>query len=118
MTDILDMEGVRKLALEIHKIAKGTGWWDKERDILTTFMLVVSELGEATEDYRENGLDDTIHIEENGKPTGLVTELADVQIRLLDLIVGYGLLDAFLKALEVKINYNRTRPYRHGGKLA
>lgn len=44
----------------------------------------------------------------------LVVKLADVFIRLLDMVDVY---DFDLEAeYERKMAYNRTRPYRHGGR--
>jgi NTP pyrophosphatase (non-canonical NTP hydrolase) len=43
-------------------------------------------------------------------------ELADVVIRVLDVAGRYGM--DMEKAIKIKMAYNETRPYRHGGKLA
>lgn len=50
------------------------------------------------------------------KPEGVPSELADIVIRVADICGYYGIdLDA---AITQKMAYNRTRPYRHGGKRA
>lgn len=50
------------------------------------------------------------------KPEGLVVELADCVIRIMDFSQAFELdLEA---ALDAKLEYNKTRPYRHGNKLA
>ena len=51
---------------------------------------------------------------DNGKPEGIPIELADVIIRVLD-YCGYAGIDIDA-AISQKHEYNRTRPYRHGGK--
>lgn len=48
------------------------------------------------------------------KPEGIPTELADIIIRVLD-ICGANNID-IQGALDEKMEYNMTRPYRHGGK--
>jgi len=50
-----------------------------------------------------------------GKPVGFPTELADVIIRTLDLASGLGI--DIEEAIRIKMDYNATRPHRHGGKL-
>lgn len=50
----------------------------------------------------------------NGKPEGIPIELADVIIRVLD-YCGYAGIDIDA-AISQKHEYNKTRPYRHGGK--
>jgi len=53
---------------------------------------------------------------EGDKPVGFAVELADTLIRICDLAESAGIdLNA---ALKIKMNYNATRPWRHGGKLA
>lgn len=48
------------------------------------------------------------------KPEGVASELADVVIRVADLCGLYGI--DLETALEEKMAFNDTRPYRHGGK--
>ena len=48
------------------------------------------------------------------KPEGIAAELADVIIRVLD-YCAYAGID-IENVLKVKHEYNKSRPYRHGGK--
>jgi len=49
------------------------------------------------------------------KPEGIPSELADVVIRIFDICGYYGIdLQA---AIEEKMAYNESRPYKHGGKI-
>lgn len=52
--------------------------------------------------------------EHHSKPEGIAAELADVIIRVLD-YCAYAGID-IENVLEVKHEYNKSRPYRHGGK--
>lgn len=50
------------------------------------------------------------------KPAGLDSELADVMIRVMDILYSRGVnID---KIVAEKMAFNDTRPYRHGGKRA
>ena len=51
----------------------------------------------------------------NGKPEGIPAELADVVIRIMDMCEHYG-IDLASAILE-KHEFNKTRAYRHGGKV-
>jgi NTP pyrophosphatase (non-canonical NTP hydrolase) len=96
----------------VHKTAVQHGWWDESRPVGEVLMLMVTELAEAMEAYREGD-------PESRKIQGysrLEEELADVLIRLLDFAGGQGL--DIEGAIAAKMDYNETRPYRHGGKLA
>lgn len=88
--------------------------------LMQALMLVVSELSEAVEDYRDDPLRITeIKYEKDGKdgkPFGFPIELADAVIRLGDLCGRHGI--DLGKAVEIKMAYNKTRPMRHGGKAA
>lgn len=52
----------------------------------------------------------------DAKPLGFGIELADILIRVFDTAEAYGI--DLQQALEIKAAYNRSRPYRHGGKKA
>ncbi len=83
------------------------------RSIPEQLVLMISELTEALEHYR-NGCD-IQEIEYSGsKPDGFVVELADCMIRIADTAERYKL--PLEEALRKKLDYNRTRPYRHGNK--
>ena len=99
-----------------HEIAKSKGWYDGpgERNIGEQLMLVVTEVAEAMEDLRTGAM--SLSYDENGKPIGFPIEIADVMIRIFDL-AGYLRID-LEDAVETKMQYNHSRPYRHGGKLA
>lgn len=97
--------------------------------LMQALMLVVSELAEAVEDYRDHPNDVAVikyestaignYMSPDGvppKPYGFPIELADAVIRLGDLCGRYGI--DLGKAVEVKMAYNKTRPMRHGGKAA
>ena len=96
----------------VHRTAVEHGWWESERPVGEVLMLIVTELAEAMEAFREgNG--------ESEKIPGfskLEEELADAIIRILDFAGGEEL--DIEGALRAKMVYNEGRPYRHGGKLA
>lgn len=64
--------------------------------------LIHSEVSEALEDFRKGDVDHAIE------------ELADVVIRVLD-CTG-GLTGDFDAVVQAKLEKNRQRGYRHGGK--
>ena len=77
-------------------------------------MLIVTELAEAMEEVRV-GRDVTDLYFEGDKPCGVPSELADVVIRVAS-YCGFRGIDLG-NAVEVKRAYNKTRSFRHGGKL-
>ena len=85
-----------------------------QRNVGELLMLVVCELAEAFEEYRVGNFDEVR--EEDGKPEGGPVEVTDAMIRLLDIAkqrkwrIG--------ATMRTKHQYNKTRLYRHGGKLA
>lgn len=108
------MTGINEVAKEIHENAVAHGWWDEKRGFPEVLALIHSEVSEALEEYR-NGREATeIYFGDNGKPEGIPMELADVIIRVLD-YCAYAGID-IENVLEVKHEYNKSRPYRHGGK--
>lgn len=95
---------ISSLIKECHRIAESKGWWDEPRNDGELIALMHSELSEALEALRAHGTKDN-----------LAEELADCCIRIFDYC---GARDIDLeKILLKKIEYNRTRPYRHGKKF-
>jgi NTP pyrophosphatase (non-canonical NTP hydrolase) len=95
---------------EVNHIATEKGWWKGERNEGELIALMHSELSEALEAMRRgNPPDDKIP-----EFSGVEAELADVIIRIMDMAAskGYRVGDAIV----AKINYNKNRPYKHGGK--
>ena len=79
-------------------------------DIPTKLMLIVAEAAEALEEHRDGRVAERVSA--SGKPEGLPSELADIVIRVGDLA---GILGIDLEAAIVrKMNYNETRPHKHG----
>jgi NTP pyrophosphatase (non-canonical NTP hydrolase) len=68
----------------------------------TYLMLIVTELSEAMEQWRDN------HKE------GFREEIADAFIRLFHLVGDLGLKEEMVERILDKLKYNETRPYRHG----
>jgi len=145
--------------------AKAKGFRDNPRTVAEENMLIRSELAEAFEAYRDG---DVLFILRDGKPEGILVELADVVIRCaetaehhgMDLSkpvpcepAPYGLVEileaannclahdhisehalvcivrlmfsaadqwansiGLWTAIEIKMDYNATRPRMHGGK--
>lgn len=104
---------INELAKEIHQNAVDHGWWESDRNIGELISLVHSEASEALEEWRVGKMDTYL---EGAKPCGFWSELADVIIRVLDMAEAHG-VDMDLE-LFMKMQYNRTRPYKHGGKAA
>lgn len=137
--------GITGLVDAAHLTAVNKGWWSKEerdinlickendvsetvrdalrirfgtRSFVECMGLIDCESAEAIEDYRVYGLDPEKFLfkDENGKPCGIASELADILIRVADLC---GMHDIPLaEAVEAKMQYNAGRPLRHGDKHA
>ncbi len=103
---------VGQMQQAIHRTAVEHGWWDRERSIGEVLMLAVTELAEAMEAHR----DGNPASEKIGGFSRVEEELADTIIRVLDL--AGGMEYDIENALRAKMAYNKTRTYRHGGKVA
>ena len=108
---------MKELIKEIHENAKAHGWHDFERSFGEIIALIHSELSEALEEYRSGYLETAIYYNDNkpDKPEGIPVELADVIIRIFDYCEHAGI--DIEHAIRLKHEYNKTRPYRHGGKI-
>jgi hypothetical protein len=95
--------------------AEAHGWHEMPRSTLERAMLVVTELSELSEAAR-NG---TLQAPSDHIPafTNAEEEWADVIVRVFDHAPDDGVThERLIQALFAKMEYNRTRPYRHGGK--
>jgi len=121
---------LNKLRDEIHENAKAHGWWETDREFGSLIALMHSELSEALEEHRNGFMPKYIYYSGKNstgllytsttgteickKPEGIPIELADVIIRILDCCGRFGI--DIEEAIKIKHEYNKTRPYRHGGK--
>lgn len=103
------MPELNKLGQEINAINVANGWsvvqpdqWEDPYKIPAILALITSETSEALEAFRK---DDRVNFAE---------ECADQIIRILDLTAGLGIdID---HAVRQKLEKNKTRGFRHGGK--
>lgn len=115
------IELMEKACRAAHDNSKKKGFWDgpEQDNIPTKIALIHSELSEMLEAYRDgNPKVVKKYITEIGEAKmeidAISEEAADVFIRLADLCGRLG-VDLGRAVLE-KMEYNRYREYRHGGK--
>jgi NTP pyrophosphatase (non-canonical NTP hydrolase) len=133
------MKSLNVLRDEIYANAKAHGFHSVGRTVGDSLMLITTEVSEAFEAYREgakvaemryecknpkgdcdhddsprcypdDGSDGCLH-----KPIGVSSEIADVIIRCLD-FCGEHSIDIERVVLE-KMEFNRSRPFKHGNKV-
>lgn len=129
----MKVQSLNEWAKEIHDNAIAHGWWDEERSFGDIVALCHSELSEALEEFRnrrpmayvyegmEDGSTDAGNMitdvglwQGKRKPEGVAVEMIDCLIRILDWCGQERIdVDAILEAKHI---YNKSRPYRHGGK--
>lgn len=114
--DYEDAEGKKmsfhELSKEIHQNAVDHGWWNPKPTFGEIVALCHSELSEALEAYRKN---EPMVWDFEGKPEGIAVELADCIIRILDFCGANDIdMDGIINK---KHAYNKSRVWRHGGKV-
>ncbi|HNY13648.1 MAG TPA: hypothetical protein PKK26_18840 [Candidatus Wallbacteria bacterium] len=118
---------LNEMSKKIHENAVKHGWWETEVAFSEIIALCHSELSEALEEHRNGKPTDLIYyngIAFNGndkpfcledKPEGVPVELADCILRILDYCGRHNIdID---RAIEMKHEFNKSRDYRHGGKV-
>jgi len=110
------MKSLNEMKAEVVEFEKSKGWVPNDNQFGTSLALLHSEISEALEAYREGDWGSIRWSDD--KPEGVDSELADVFIRLLSTWAQFiDPLGADLESMfELKMYYNRTRPFRHGGK--
>jgi len=101
MTDFKN--NINEFSQHCYNQSKQAGWHDKEREIGTMLMLIVSEVSEAMEGDRKGLMDD--HLPHRKM---IEVELADAIIRIGDLAGKLGL--DLGGAIDEKLAYNLNRP--------
>lgn len=97
---------LNELSKEAYMQAHSNGFWDMDipedvSKVLVKLLLINGEVAEASEVLRKDQGKDRLH-----------EELADIMIRLLDLM-AYTCMDVDT-VVSKKMEYNKTRPFRHG----
>ncbi|WP_141433016.1 MazG nucleotide pyrophosphohydrolase domain-containing protein [Bacillus sp. 03113] len=93
---------INQLCKKAYETAKSKGWHDEPRETGTLLALIHSEVSEALEADRK------------GDSENFAEELADVCIRIFDLC-GAREID-LENAILSKMEKNKGRSYKHGGK--
>jgi NTP pyrophosphatase (non-canonical NTP hydrolase) len=117
------IKSLTQLRIEAHATAVEHGFTDATP--LEELCLIHTEISEAVEDIREgkelnaflykiSNLATTDKYSPHLKPIGIPSEMADIIIRVLD-FCGKHRIDIERAVLE-KMEYNKTRPFKHGGK--
>ena len=101
----------REATAEAFLIAKDHGFHERDIDDGKILCLIHSEISEALEALRKGNPPD----EHCPTYTSLEVELADAVIRIMD-FAGLRGLD-FAGAIRAKMEYNKTRDYKHGKKF-
>jgi hypothetical protein len=104
-------KSINELAKDIHENAVAHCWWEDDRSVAEIVALCHSELSESLEAYR-NG--EELVWDNNGKPDGIAVELIDCVIRIFDYLAKEKV--DIEQIIRIKHEYNKTRPYKHGGK--
>lgn len=109
MTENTNGRHLSNLADEIREINKNNGWnitkpddWFDTYKVPAILALITSEASEALEGFREGDIENFIE------------ECADIVIRTLDCVGAFT--DDFDAVVRAKLEKNKQRGYKHGGK--
>ena len=117
-----DLRVIGELQTLVGEINEANGWHMPAPPLAlrmtADIALIHSEASEALEWVRQyGGREDPniMSVDENGKVVGLPSELADIVIRVMDFCDKYGV--GLAAAIDAKLANNKTRGFRHGGKV-
>lgn len=96
-----------------HEIARAKGHYSLTPALSWSLCWIQSEISDAFEAYRDGDL--AMRFDNDGKPVGLPSELADIIIQVCDLCTHLGIdLDA---AVAAKMAFSETRPMGERGSV-
>ena len=105
---------INDLVKRAYENSKKHGFWEEEKNFGEVIALMHSELSEAFEEYRNGKNFNETYYENENKPCGIPSELADVVIRIFDFCGGENI--DLEKIILEKMEYNESRPFKHGKK--
>lgn len=105
------VQAFNAMASKAWQNAEDKGFHESKRSFAEEIALMHSELSEALESNR-HGSPPSDHIPEF---SGEEEELCDVIVRIMDCCISRGY--RIPQALVAKMQYNSTRPYKHGKKF-
>ena len=82
---------INQMSVDAHANSKAHGWWEEDRDILSSLMLIVTEVSEAAEDYRDGKMKTYHTITRNSSIVrGTVQWMENPKTGGKDLVYDYG----------------------------